>query len=101
MRFRLISWALCSLVTVIPAGAQSAPGPRSSLERAMDQLFATIRYREVRLAPDGKQVAWVQDGGGGTGIYLAPAAPGGAQRRLSAPGRIGARDEAAVAWSRD
>src|SRR5262249_35847552 len=83
------------------AQAQPAAGPHSTLERAMNQLFATVRYREVRLAPDGHYVAWVQDAGRGTAIYLAPAAPGGAPRRVSGAGRAGPRDEAAVAWSGD
>lgn len=101
MPLRLIPWTLLSLFSVVPAAAQPAAGPRSSLERAMDQLFATVRYREVRLAPDGKRLAWVQDAGGGTAIYLASAMPSGTPRRLSASGRAGARDEAAVGWSRD
>src|SRR5262245_34233295 len=100
MRLRLIPWALLSLLPAAPMAAQPAATPRSPLDRAMDQLFAVVRYREVRVAPDGKQVAWVEDAGGGTAIYLAPAGPGGTPRRLSA-GRPGGRDEAAVAWSRD
>jgi dipeptidyl aminopeptidase/acylaminoacyl peptidase len=101
MSLRPIEWAVLSVLTAAPAVAQPAAGSRSPLDRAMDQLFATVRYREVRLAPDGRQVAWVQDAGGGTAIWLGSATPGGTPRRISASGRAGPRDEAGIAWSRD
>ncbi|MFN8573143.1 MAG: S9 family peptidase [Gemmatimonadaceae bacterium] len=102
MPARSLASVLLFLSAAWPLAGQRAPAQRSSLDQAMDQLFATQRYREVRVSPDGKQVAWTQDKDGGTAIYVAPASGAGTARRISAlaSGR-GATDEGGIAWSRD
>lgn len=58
------------------------------------------RLREVRLAPDGSQLAWVEDSDGKPTLYVKPLA-GGVARSLTAlePNDRGA--PARVHWSRD
>ena len=68
------------------AVGQAPAQPKSSVDRAIDQLAATRRFKEVAIAPDGKRVAWVQAlpetrnaPSPGTAIYVAdvrtPATP--------------------------
>jgi len=88
---------LALLPTVLPA----------SPKETLDLLFATQQFRQVALAPDGNQVAWVEarpnadrTPSANAAIFVRAAA-GGAPRRLSAGDGSTVADEHGLAWSRD
>jgi dipeptidyl aminopeptidase/acylaminoacyl peptidase len=62
---------------------------------AWQAMTAAKTFAQVAISPDGKQVAWVQNGH----INLAESHAGAAARQVSAGKQ--ARDEASVAWSPD
>ena len=96
------------------AGAQS--GARvpvkqtvaSPLDKAVHALFAVHRFEQAAIAPDGKQVAWVEtligkDGApdGNSAVYAAAVDSAAAPQRISAGSQGTAHAEGSVAWSPD
>jgi len=91
------------------AVGQAPAQPKSSVDRAIDQLAATRRFKEVAIAPDGKRVAWVQAlpetrnaPSPGTAIYVVDvrtlATP---PRRVTALATAAAGAEREIDWSPD
>jgi dipeptidyl aminopeptidase/acylaminoacyl peptidase len=85
-----------------PAGAT---GPIHEVEKA---LFATRRFEQAVISPDGKRVAWVEtligrDGApsGNTAIYISGVEAKTTPRRLRAGIGAGDHEEGNVAWSPD
>jgi len=85
-----------------PAGAA---GPIHAVEKT---LFATRRFEQAVISPDGKRVAWVEtlmgrDGApsGNTAIYVAGIEAKTAPKRLRAGVGTGDHEEGNVAWSPD
>src|SRR5271168_2017151 len=78
------------------------------LDNAVNTLFATHRFEQAAISPDGKYVAWVEtlvgkDGApnGNTAIYLAAREGRAAARRITAGTGGAAHAEGNVAWSPD
>ena len=87
----LSSESLATLRAAIAAEAARPEPPR--LPRAA--FLAQPRLRQVSLAPDGRHLAWLEDRGGRTSLWLQPLPAGEARLRLP---RTRA-DE--IAWTRD
>jgi dipeptidyl aminopeptidase/acylaminoacyl peptidase len=88
--------------------AAEKPKPVSPIAELEKTLFATRRFEQVTISPDGKQVAWVEtligkDGApsGKTAIYIAAADGKGTARRVKAAASAGSFEEGNVAWSPD
>jgi dipeptidyl aminopeptidase/acylaminoacyl peptidase len=85
-----------------PAGATE---PIHEVEKT---LFATRRFEQAAISPDGKRVAWVEtligkDGApsGNTAIYVSGIEAKAAPKRLRAGVGAGNHEEGSVAWSPD
>ena len=79
------------LVSSILAGVLMAqPDPRIGL--ILNQLAETRTFQQVEISPDGKRVAWVENGSDESNIYVK-------ELRGGAPARIGTG--ANLAWSPD
>ena len=68
------------------------------MEEVERTLFAGKWFGQVAISPDGKQVAWVEEGNNGSVIRVAPSS-GGSSRRITAGAK--ARNEDSIAWSPD
>ena len=97
----------CVVVCLLSSGALAEAPASSSLDSALNQLFATHNFRQVAISPDGAHVAWVenQHGPGGepsghTAIFVSDAAGKMAPQRISASTE-GDATEHALAWSPD
>jgi dipeptidyl aminopeptidase/acylaminoacyl peptidase len=71
-------------------------------------LFATRRFEQAVISPDGKRVAWVEtligkDGApsGNTAIYVSGVEAKARPRRLKAGADVGDHEEGSIAWSPD
>jgi dipeptidyl aminopeptidase/acylaminoacyl peptidase len=96
----------CLPVLLAFCGGVSAgePTPANSLDRFLDSLTATRTYREVRLAPDGRRVAWVEslrERGRGSALFVAEVGPDPRPRRVTAGDGHTAYAEHGPAWSAD
>jgi dipeptidyl aminopeptidase/acylaminoacyl peptidase len=87
------------------AKTADATGPIHEVEKT---LFATRRFEQAVISPDGKRVAWVEtligkDGApsGNTAIYILGIEAKAAPRRLRAGVGGGDHEEGNVAWSPD
>jgi dipeptidyl aminopeptidase/acylaminoacyl peptidase len=93
------------LLVCIAVHCASAAPVNAAVDSALDRLYATRHVRQVAIAPDAKQVAWVEPvqgrALGATAIMVAPLpASAGAPRRVTAgDGRSYAESE--IAWSPD
>jgi dipeptidyl aminopeptidase/acylaminoacyl peptidase len=88
--------------------AAEKPKPVSPIAELEKTLFATKRFEQVAMSPDGKQVAWVETligkngaPSGKTAIYIADVEGKGATRRVKAAASAGSFEEGNVAWSPD
>jgi len=91
-----------ALAMGIAAAATCFAVHNSSIDDALDSLYAVRNFKQVAISPDGKQVAWVESlAGGASAIYVA--APGSAQqpRRISAGDGSAEYAEHDIAWSPD
>jgi dipeptidyl aminopeptidase/acylaminoacyl peptidase len=87
--------------------AAQTPPPTPLVERVLEPLFQTRRFKEVALGPDGQRVAWVETLPGARDASPPPTAiwigdrrtPSAKPRRLTAG--TGAHAEHGLAWSRD
>jgi len=83
-------------------------GATEPIHEVEKTLFATRRFEQVMISPDGKRVAWVEtligkDGApsGNTAIYVAGVEAKAPPRRLRAGVGAGDHEEGSVAWSLD
>jgi dipeptidyl aminopeptidase/acylaminoacyl peptidase len=100
---RVTQWRLVVAAMVLVATSAFAEERSSaSLEATMNQLVSVRDFSQVAMAPDGKQLAWVEEqSGGGKGIVVLADWNGPAKkRRVTAGGDAGASEEK-VAWSPD
>ena len=93
------------LKAVEQAKPTDATGPIHEVEKT---LFATRRFEQATISPDGSRVAWVEtligkDGApsGNTAIYVSGVETKGAPKRLRAGVSAGDHEEGNVAWSPD
>jgi dipeptidyl aminopeptidase/acylaminoacyl peptidase len=93
------------LKAVEHAKPTDATGPMHEVEQT---LFATRRFEQAAISPDGKRVAWVEtligrDGApsGNTAIYVSGVEAKGRPKRLKAGVGAGDHEEGNVAWSPD
>src|ERR1700686_3775241 len=93
------------LKAVEHAKPTDAAGPIHEVEKT---LFATRRFEQAVISPDGKRVAWVEtlmgrDGApsGNTAIYVSGVEAKGRPKRLKAGVGAGDHEEGNVAWSPD
>lgn len=75
------------------AHAKAAASP---MDGVISTLFGVKSFEQAAISPDGKQVAWVESGKGGSAIYVS-AVSGGTPKRITANGK----SEDSVAWSPD
>src|SRR6202140_252616 len=82
--------------------------PTAPIHEVEKTLFATRRFEQAAISPDGKRVAWVEtligkDGApsGNTAIYVSGVEPKAAPKRLRAGAGAGDQEEGNVAWSPD
>lgn len=81
---------------------------KTSIDKALDALFAVRTFEQVAISPDGKRVAWVeplrgenQELTGNSAIYVATIASSERPRRVSAGEGSGDYVERDTAWSPD
>ncbi len=81
---------------------------KSSIEDALDSLFAVHTFEQVSISPDGKRVAWVkplrgksEKPAGNSAIYVATLGSSEQPRRISAGDGITEYTEHDIAWSPD
>jgi dipeptidyl aminopeptidase/acylaminoacyl peptidase len=81
---------------------------KSSIDDALNSLFAVQTFKQVEISPDGKKVAWVeslrgkaQDPTGNPAIYVATLGSSDQPRRVSAGDGSGEYAEHDIAWSPD
>ena len=121
---RMAAAALASLLSAVPffprtqaggtkrvearlqAAEQGASG--SAVDEVLRVIFATHRFEQTAISPDGQHVAWVEDvisrSGTATGktvIYVAELDSTAKPRRISAESADAIGDEGSIAWSRD
>ena len=84
------------------------PKPVTPIAELEKTLFATRRFEQVAISPDGKQLAWVETligkngaPSGKTAIYISDAQGKGQARRMKAAASAGNFEEGNVAWSPD
>jgi Tol biopolymer transport system component len=73
---------------------------KSRMDDVVRTLFAGKTFAQVAVSPDGKQVAWVENQGGGSQIHVS-AINGANQHRVSAGHGDSAQSEDSIAWSPD
>ena len=97
----VIAVAVISLALVPPGLAQPAARPHATaakapMEGVIAALFSGKTFAQTAIAPDGKQLAWVENTNDGSAIYISPVS-GGTPRHMTAGGKA----EDSVAWSPD
>ena len=87
--------------TAFPQQAAS-PSTSSDLDNVRHALSSTKRFEQAAISPDGENVAWVENvGGGNTAIFVAPTKETSEPaKRITAAGS-GNAAEGNVAWSPD
>ena len=80
----------------------------SAIDEALSVIFATHRFEQAAISPDGQRVAWVEDvvsrhgtPTGKTVIYIAELEGAAKPHRISAESADAIGEEGSVAWSRD
>ncbi len=92
----LICLMSVSIVLAQPASHTHAKAIKSPMEGVINALFGAKTFEQAAIAPDGKQLAWVENTKEGSAIFVS-AVSGGTPRRITA----GGKSESAVAWSPD
>src|SRR6266436_1745670 len=87
---------------------QAAAAPVTPVDEVVNTLFATRRFEQTAISPDGKKIAWVEtlvgkDGApdGNTAIYVADRESTVAPKRITAAAPNLARAEGSLDWSPD
>jgi dipeptidyl aminopeptidase/acylaminoacyl peptidase len=90
--------AVAPLALAQPAHPR-AQAAKSPMDGVMSALFGAKTFEQAAIAPDGKQLAWVETTKAGSAIFVSAvsAVTGGTPRRITAGGMA----ESAVAWSPD
>jgi dipeptidyl aminopeptidase/acylaminoacyl peptidase len=84
------------------ASAAKTTTEKSRLNDVIQTLFSVKTFSQTAISPDGAQLAWVENvGGGRSAIYMAKAAEGSVPRRISALSGGATRSEDSPAWSPD
>jgi len=83
-------------------------GAAEPIHEVEKTLFATRRFEQAVISPDGKRVAWAEtligkDGApsGNTAIYVSGVEAKARPRRLKAGAGVGDHEEGSIAWSPD
>ncbi len=84
------------IVLAQPASHVHAKAVKSPMDGVINALFGAKTFEQAAIAPDGKQLAWVENTKEGSAIFVS-AVGGGTPRRITA----GGKSESAVAWSAD
>ena len=75
---------------------------KSSIDDALDSLYAVRNFKQVAISPDGKEAAWVESlAGGSSAIYVATPGSTEPPRRISAGDGSTEYAEHDIAWSPD
>jgi dipeptidyl aminopeptidase/acylaminoacyl peptidase len=96
LAFAFTCMAVAPLALAQPAGYSRTQPAKSPMDGVMSALFGAKTFEQTAIAPDGKQLAWVETTKAGSAIYVSPVT-GGIPRRITA----GGMSEGAVAWSPD
>jgi len=85
-----------------------ATAPATPVDEVVNTLFATRRFEQTAISPDGKKIAWVEtfvgkDGApdGNTAIYITDRDTSAAPKRITAAALNLARAEGSLDWSPD
>jgi len=92
----VMSLMLVPLSLAQPAARPHAPAAKSPMDGVIHVLFGGKTFEQTVIAPDGKQLAWVENSKEGSAIYVSSVS-GGTPRRITAGGKA----EESVAWSPD
>ena len=92
----VMSLMLVPLSLAQPAARPHAPAAKSPMDGVIHVLFGGKTFEQTVIAPDGEQLAWVENTKEGSAIYVSSVS-GGTPRRITAGGKA----EGSVAWSPD
>ena len=91
-----------------PPKKQAAAASATPVDEVMNTLFATRRFEQAAISPDGKKIAWVETlvgkdsaPNGNTAIYITDRETSAAPKRITAAARNLARAEGSLDWSPD
>ena len=91
-----------ALALGIAGAATCFAAHKSSIDDALDSLYAVRNFKQVAISPDGKEVAWVESlAGGSSAIYVATPGSSEQPRRISAGDGNTEYAEHDIAWSPD
>jgi len=113
-------WVVAVALTLSIAGAEhlaaqkknskklAATRPTTPVDEVVNTLFATRRFEQTAISPDGKKIAWVEtlvgkDGApdGNTAIYITDRDTSAVPKRITAASLNLARAEGSLDWSLD
>ncbi len=80
--------------------ALSQASAKSGMNDVVRTLFDGKTFAQVAVSPDGKQLAWVENEGGGSSIHVSSIS-GNNQHRVGAGGENSLHSEDSIAWSPD
>jgi dipeptidyl aminopeptidase/acylaminoacyl peptidase len=92
----VMSLVLVPLVLAQPAARPHPQAAKSPMAGVIHALFGGKTFEQTAIAPDGKQLAWVENSKEGSAIYVSSVS-GGTARRITAGGKA----EDSIAWSPD
>src|ERR1700693_1546554 len=117
---RFSKWVAVSILTLSIGGSApwtaqqrtskkpAATTPATPVDEVVNTLFATRRFEQTAISPDGKKIAWVEtlvgkDGApdGNTAIYITDRDTSAAPKRITAASLNLARAEGSLDWSPD
>ncbi len=117
---RFSKWFVAVVLTLSIAGSehlaaqekspkkQAATAPATPVDEVVNALFATRRFEQTAISPDGKKIGWVETivgkGGapdGNTAIYITDRDTSAAPKRITAAALNLARAEGSLDWSPD
>jgi dipeptidyl aminopeptidase/acylaminoacyl peptidase len=91
-----------ALAIWIAGAATCFAAHKSSIDDALDSLYAVRNFKQVAISPDGREVAWVESlAGGSSAIYVATRGSTEQPRRISAGDGNAEYAEHDIAWSPD
>ena len=91
-----------ALAIWIAGAATCFAAHKSSIDDALDSLYAVRNFKQVAISPDGKEVAWVESlAAGSSAIYVATPGSTEQPRRISAGDGNTEYAEHDIAWSPD